>query len=474
MESHSPRRGLRYHARRLRSPFRRRLRLSVAATLACIAGALGSLLFSPDAAAGRCPNLTLVLDASDSMRQAPDGTTNPPPGSSRWELAVDAFNELADTYDGQLPIGLSVFANDGSCEGGRLVIAPGYGTAGRIRQAIAQFGPDSGTPTSPTIDNLRKEPALRDAARQQYMLLLTDGDPNCTADEPRLTYEALAAARLQSPSIKTFVLGFGALPPEAAAIMDKMAEAGGTALTGAPRKFYTAEDLPALKAALARILAVVMGEFSSACDDTCYAPDLACRGPGEACVLGACKKNPCDGVSCGPGEYCHTDGTSPARCVAACKAPCPRGTSCRLGRCAEDPCSGACPAGTLCSDDTGRCEPDPLCAVGPQNPGAPRTCRAPLVCRRGDCFEDPCRFVTCPAGSRCVPGDGSCEWAPPKSDLPGPPDMGAPTGGEVWNNGGCALSPTDGPARRSAPFGPALALLLLGLALLAERRLRRS
>lgn len=467
MESPSPRRGLRHEARRFR------LHTAGTAALAGCRVSLGAVLLwvalsAGSALAGRCPNLVLVLDASDSMRKAPDGKPFPPPGQSRWDLAVEAFRELTETYEGQLPIGLSVFANDGACEGGRLVVPPGYGTAARIRHSIVQFGPDSGTPTSPTIENLRKEPALRDPARQQYLLLLTDGDPNCAADEPSATYAALDAARLQSPSIKTFVLGFGALPPDAAAIMDKMAEAGGAPVSGAPHKYYTAEDLTTLKASLAKILAVVMGEFSGACDDTCYAPDLACTGPGEACVLGACKKNPCAGVSCGPGEYCHTDGTSEARCVAACKAPCPRGTRCSLGRCTEDPCSAACPEGTLCSDDTGRCEPDPLCFAAPP---APRKCRSPLVCRRGDCLEDPCRFVTCPAGSRCVPGDGSCEWSPPPPDLAAAPDMTQPTDDEVWNNGGCALSPADG---RSPGPGLLLAVLLLGLAILTERRLRRG
>lgn len=463
METPAPRRGLRSDARPFRLPVA--VTVAVAVTLAATLACIGSR-----AVAGRCPNLTLVLDASESMRWAPDGS-NPPAGGSRWDLAVDAFNELANTYEGQLPIGLSVFANDGSCEGGRLIIPPAYATAGRIRQAIIQFGPFSATPTSPTIENLRKEPALRDPARQQYMLLLTDGEPNCAADEPQTTYDALTAARLQSPSIKTFVVGFGNLPPEAAEAMDKMAEAGGTALTGAPHKYYTAEDLPALKAALMKILATVMGEFSGACDDTCYAPDLACTGPGESCVLGACKKSPCDGVSCGPGEYCHTDGSSKPRCVAACKAPCPRGTRCSMGRCAEDPCSGACPAGTLCSDDTGRCLPDPLCAP---DPPATRKCKSPLLCQRGDCIEDPCRFVTCPAGSRCVSGDGSCEWTPLPPDLSAPADMSSPSDDEVWNNGGCTLSSADGSASRSATAGPALAILLLGLALLAERRLRRG
>jgi hypothetical protein len=432
------------------------------------------------ARAGRCPNLVIVLDASESMGWAPDGSDPAPPGGSRWEISLKALKEVLDNYGGQLPIGLSVFASDGVCEGGKLLIAPGYETRDRIKQAIDQLKPESSTPTSPTIENLRREAVLRDPSRPQYLLLLTDGEPNCTADEPSLTYEALRAARLQSPSIKTFVLGVGKLPAASALIMDKMAEAGGTALSGGAHAYYTAEDLASLKAALEKIMAVVTGEFSSACDDSCYAADLGCKAPGETCIRGRCRKNPCAGVPCDAGKYCYTDGVSPATCVAACQPACPRYTRCELGRCVESACPTACGAGLVCDNDTGRCEPDPLC---PTDPSPPQRCHPPALCQRGECVDDPCRFISCPAGTRCVPFGGSCEWAPPS----GSTDLGTSEkpGGEVWHNGGCAM-PAQGPiggrglGGRTLPGlpGPAelagLAGLLLSLGLLGSRRCRRA
>lgn len=472
-------------ARRVSRPQVLRLRRVVLRALLACALLLG-VGAETRARGGRCPNLVIVLDASESMGWAPDGTDPAPPGGSRWEISIKALKEVLDNYGGQMPIGLSVFASDGVCEGGKLVIAPAYDTRDKIKQVIDATKPESSTPTSPTIENLRREAALRDPSRQQYLLLLTDGEPNCTMDEPSLTYEALRAARLQSPSIKTFVLGLGTLPAASTLIMDKMAEAGGTAVTGGAHAYYTAEDLPSLKAALAKILAVVTGEFSSACDDSCYAADIGCKAPGETCIRGSCRPNPCAGITCDAGQYCYTDGVSPARCVAACATACPRYTRCELGRCVESACPTACGAGLVCDNDTGRCAPDPLC---PSNPSPLQKCHAPSLCQRGECVDDPCRFISCPAGTRCLPFSGSCEWAPPSASM----DMGASgkTEGEVWHNGGCAVPPQGpggvrGPGDLSRPGLPSqtgqtgqaglvgLVGLLVSLGLLLLRRPRRS
>lgn len=418
--------------------------------------------------AGKCPNLIIVLDKSGSMDAAPDGSAAPP-GGSRWEIAVKALKELLDTYDGQLPIGLSLFASDGSCAGGKLVIPPGYETSAQIKMTIEKDSPTSATPTSETIENLRQETVLRDPSRQHFLLLLTDGEPNCATGEPGATFTALDAARKQSPSIKTFVLGFGALPATAAMTMDQMAEAGGTAVTGTQRKYYTAEDLPTLKAALEKIFAVVIGEGSGVCDDSCYAPDVGCPNPGELCIRGRCAQNPCAELSCPPGLYCHTDGVSPGRCVAPCKKACKTGERCEMGSCIPSACPSVCIAGFVCNSASGRCEPDPLC---PENPPRREQCRLPSACQFGQCVDDPCRFVRCPAGSRCAPWNGSCEWSPVY--MP-PADMGAGDPNKIDEEkraGGCALPPrTDGAG--AGPGALLAGLLLLG-ALVVERRLRRG
>ena len=422
-------------------------------------GLVGS---TPSAQAGKCPNLVIVLDKSGSMTESPSGGTAPP-GGSKWDLAKVALKELLKTYDGQLPIGIGLFASDSGCGAARLDVPPDYDTAAKISALIDANQPNSSTPTSESITSISKEAVLHDPSRGQFMLLLTDGVPSCAASEPTASINAITAARMQSPSITTFVLGFGALPGSAATAMDNMAVAGGAPSVGTPKKFYTAEDLTSLKASLEKIFAVVLGEGSGLCDDSCYAPDVGCPTPGDTCIRGKCQQNPCANVSCGPGLYCFTDGISPGRCISSCKKACQNGYRCEQGVCVQSACPSVCIAGFVCNAQSGHCEKDPLC---PDNPPRREQCRIPSACQFGTCVDDPCKFVHCPARSMCVPWNGSCKFDP--SQIP----VVAMDGGTEVSIDGRAAS---GCAIGGQVAGPSfwLASLLVLCALLIGRRLRQ-
>ena len=229
------------------------------------------------------------------MVETPSGTGT---GPTKWALAKIALKEMLKTYDGQLPIGLGLFASDLSCGAARLDIAPDYGTADKIGALIDATSPNSGTPTSESITAMAKEAVLNDPSRQQYILLLTDGSPSCASGEPDATVNALTAARMQSPSITTFVLGFGALPLSAATAMDKMAVAGGAPAMGTPKKYYTADDLASLKTSLDNIFSIVLG--GGTCDSSCYSPDVGCPKPGDICVRGKCQPKTHAALTCEP------------------------------------------------------------------------------------------------------------------------------------------------------------------------------
>lgn len=405
----------------------------------------------------KCPNLLLVLDKSGSMTDSPAGGS-PPPGGSKWDLAKLAIKQILERYDGQLPIGLSLFAPDGSCGAGRIEIAPDYETKAKILQKIDATDADSATPTSETIENLRMQPVLRDPTRAQYMILLTDGEPTCALNEPQATVTALQAACKQTPSISTFVVGFGSLPGSAADAMDRMAEAGCKPVMGMAHKYYEADSLASLTAALDQIFQVIVGEGMMSCDDTCYTN--GCPNPGDRCIRAKCQPNPCTGISCGPGLYCYTDGESAGRCVAACKARCPAGQRCEMGRCIPDPCPAPCRAGYVCNAESKRCEADPLC---PADPPRGQRCTPPSECQFGKCVDQPCLFITCPKNTQCVPWNGSCEFI----GAPAAPDMGTgPADDDPGGKGrGCSAS---GLASSSS----AGAVLLMLCALLLRRRRR--
>jgi hypothetical protein len=422
---------------------------------------LAALSLPAAASAARCPNLVIVLDKSGSMLDGPDGRPAPR-GQRRWDLAVAAVEEILKRYDGQLPIGLSLFASDAGCAAGKLEVPPEYDSAKKITDRIALVrDPDSATPTSETINSLRGEKVLRDPARGQYLLLITDGEPTCSFNEPQATVDALSAACKQMPPIHTFVVGFGALPASAADAMDKMAVAGCRPAMGRERKFYAAESLEALTNALDEIFRIIVPEGMSGCDDSCYSPEVGCPNPGEMCIRGECRANPCAGVSCGPGQYCYTNGVSPAMCVKACTMRCPAEKRCELGQCIKDPCGVACPAGQVCNPASRFCEPDPLC---PADRPKREQCKRPSECQFGKCVDDPCQFITCPRDTRCVVWNGSCEYVGgprPAADMGGTDITEQPSRGCSFGLGAAAQ-------------GSAAAVLVLALLFgrLARRRRR--
>ena len=432
--------------------------------LGLVCAVLGLFLLggARSAQAGKCPNLVIILDKSGSMTESPSGGSAPP-GGSKWELAKAALKELLKSYDGQLPIGLALFASDSGCGAARLDIPPDYDTASKITMLIDSKQPDSSTPTSEAITSISKEPVLHDPSRQQYILLLTDGAPNCASGEPTATVNAIKAANMQSPSITTFVLGFGSLPATAANAMDEMAVAGGAPSVGTPRKFYTAEDLTSLKAALEKIFSVVLGEGMGLCDDSCYAPDVGCPTPGDVCIRGKCQQNPCAGITCGPGLYCYTDGVSPGRCIGACKKACQTGYRCEQGVCVPSACPSFCIAGYVCNAQSGRCEKDPLC---PDNPPRREQCRVPSACQFGQCVDDPCKFVRCPSGSICVPWNGSCKFDPSSTLMPDMASSGEGIDGQN-RQAGCAI----GGAAAGPGFWLTSLLVFAGL-FISRRRIR--
>lgn len=447
-------------------------------TLALVLGFWGLVLWggTPTAQASKCPNLVIVLDKSASMTSAPSGAT-PPPGGSKWELAKVALKELLKTHDGQLPVGIALFASDAGCGAARLDIAPDYGTASKIGMLIDTRSPDSSTPTSESITSVARETALHDPSRSQYLLLLTDGEPNCASGEPTTTVNAIAAAQMQTPSITTFVVGFGVLSAAASAAMDRMAEAGGAPSMGTPQKFYAATDLTTLKASLEKIFSIVGG--AGACDDSCYV--TGCPRLTDLCILGTCRPNPCAGVSCPLNQYCYTDGVTSGTCLPACSTPCAAGKRCRGGACVTDPCGGFCGL-AVCDPGSHKCVPDSRCT------GV--VCKGTSSCLAGTCAEDPCHLITCPMGTRCVPWEGTCEyddgrpvadmgggiadmsstdlagWVPPDSGEAASPDL---SGGEdLPPVGGCSSAPG------SLPSASLFAMFFMAGTFLLLRRRKRA
>lgn len=425
---------------------------------------LAFALLAARANAASCPFIQIVLDRSGSMDSPPDNSGT---GQTKWQIGVAAIEKFLMNYGDRLPIGFLTFQEGSlSCTDFSMeaLIAPAHGTAPMILQKLNALMPAGSTNTGEGIDEAMKLLGMSQMSDPGhppggYIILITDGEPNCNPGDGTLpTFTVGEITKAKNMGIKTFAIGFGALPTQDAANMDMMAMAGGEPCTDTSicqtHKYYPAESAMALNAAIDAISQQISGEFGGACDDSCYSN--GCMNAGEICVDGKCKQDPCVNIAstCAPGDYCYTDGSSPGTCAHPCSQPCPSGQVCSIqGMCVADPCATAsCSTGQTCRN--GSCVTD-TCDSS-VNPNA-KPCAPGMLCYQGQCVDDPCRYVTCPDGSACVSGTGACAASNGGSGPGG--------GGRNRNNGGCEISGGGSPAALAA-----LAFLIIAFLLRGRRR----
>ncbi len=424
------------------------------------------LLHSPDATAKKCPNLAILLDRSGSMLwRLQDNMFPQASEKSRWDMATAALNAVLTQYDGYLPIGLGAFPLQTQCGTSGFIIPPAYNTRSMISGQLSTLKPPDtmlGTPTCEAINALRTEASFQDASRSQYILLITDGEPFCmttcgASDFVSGAVNAITAAYNQTPSVHTFVVGFGgSLSATFKDNLNRMAAAGGEKNPDRSLgyDYYLADSEQALLAQIQKIIQTITGSGDAGnspvlCDDTCYSNP--CPQAGNICVQASCKPNPCTGVVCAPGEYCFTDGST-AQCKPTCTEFCGPGERCIKGLCAPDGCDQSCPPRTTCNAATRQCQSDDSCLNV--------VCKNSQGCFAGKCRDDVCQFITCPAGLQCVPFEGTCEL----------PEGSRQSGAKV---GGCSCDVSTSASHRAATLPPLL-LLVAWLGLQLRRRASRQ
>jgi hypothetical protein len=223
-------------------------------------GGCGTAAFQPTRTTGE---MVLVLDRSNSMRDAT------PTGSKWTDLTSSITRVLARRSE--VAWGLALFpASDAqACQISPLKITPAPATAEPISAAIAASSPTgSGTPTRLAAEQAGSELLGATRPTRKYLLLATDGEPNCTPGTPNQSAPdvdgtARALRGLAERGLTTFVLGV-AVSGSSAAALSTMAAAGGHARMGATA-YYTASDATELEGALdevARQIAICTFELS--------------------------------------------------------------------------------------------------------------------------------------------------------------------------------------------------------------------
>ncbi|MFO0555356.1 MAG: VWA domain-containing protein [Polyangiaceae bacterium] len=197
------------------------------------------------------PNVLIVLDRSGSMNDMI-------PGGTKWDVARAAINQVISSYGSGVQFGLMLYpgtdlaGNQGmQCGPGAVFVDPAPATGPTISSDLAMANTTSfGTPTAEALTALVGYAPLLDPNRDNFILLITDGQSTCADPVPVVT-----SIFGQAPSVKTFVVGFGSAvdPTE----LDAMAQAGGTAGPMMPY-YFQADDATALNTAFATIAGSVL------------------------------------------------------------------------------------------------------------------------------------------------------------------------------------------------------------------------
>ena len=168
------------------------------------------------------PDLLIVLDKSGSMANQPDDTSCPRGGGAcetKWADMTTGINMVVGQTQAQIRWGLKFFADEGTCgvtAGAAVPVAPNNGMA--IATAIGGTRPSSSTPTRIAVASAATYLMGLADANPKYILLATDGEPNCIpgdrkTDDDDSMGAAASVAMAAMAGFPVFVVGVGNVAP---------------------------------------------------------------------------------------------------------------------------------------------------------------------------------------------------------------------------------------------------------------------
>ncbi len=350
------------------------------------------------------PVLFVVQDKSGSMNFAPDGTTASATNPSKWSIAQDVVPALATQFANRFRFGAEMFpgaTTTFNCTTGS-VVAPVSGSPAGVQSAYASAVAGGGTPTATSLSLAQSYLAGQALTTPAYVLLITDGLPNCnlalnpaacTATTPGCGNNScglgakdclddnstVAAARaLFAAGIKVFVVGFDSTLTigNNKAVLDAIANAGGTGSAAVATN----------QAQLTATLNQIALNTATCCQDVCTAGAQQCTANGQQ-------------------QTCSLD--SSIGCTTWTTHTCPSMSACTNGTCVT--CQNACTAGATRCSASGDAEQCTMGASGCTQWTTGQVCGYGELCSGGQCGS--CQACTIGA-SRCNANGGvdTCDW----------------------------------------------------------------
>ncbi|MGC4117226.1 MAG: MYXO-CTERM sorting domain-containing protein [Myxococcales bacterium] len=397
---------------------------------AVLAAAVTATLFAPRAEAVPCPTdlpvLLIVQDKSGSMDEEPCSGCD-----TKWVSSMTAVTDMTTKFSNRFDFGLEFFPMDAnSCSYGGIV-ADVPSTAQNVHDQYAWDYPAGSTPTAVALGNAKTYLQSLHLTVNAYVLLITDGMPNCNASlnpatcawtssscsganscaaESCLDDAATktAAAALKNAGFPVYVVGFGdAGFLSNKPVLDAIAVSGGTSTS------YTATD----EASLTTALDTIGAKIANCCVNVCTAGAQKCGANNDTirCVFDSAQGCTAWTTSACPNKSVCTNGS----CVA-CNDQCTLNAFRCSGNESQKCVVGAggcnvwqkyqtCGYGEVCTNGT--CVSCSACTSGDSkclNSSTSQTCEWNFLTGCTEWSTDTCGYGTVCTGDSCTRCDGLC------------------------------------------------------------------
>jgi hypothetical protein len=212
------------------------------------------------------PDILIVQDKSLSMNQDASGMDCTTTGCSKWSQVSAAMASVVAATDTNVNWGLVFFGTDNQCGVTSRPVVPVAPMSGaKVQMAFATNQPSSYTPTATAVDAAVMYMKSLTDTNPKYLLLATDGLPNCGAAGGRqnITADDSPAAEASITNAKTagfptFVVGIATDSDQmATTTLNTMAVNGGYPQQNAATQYYSVSDTAGLEAVLNQIVGMV-------------------------------------------------------------------------------------------------------------------------------------------------------------------------------------------------------------------------